>query len=292
MQWRGIVGASILAVSVTGCSFLQPSHPQQVSIPFTVLANGKAVNCSESLGLLGREAQPARLRDARFYVENVALITRQGQRVPLTLVRNEWQNAQVALLDFEDASAGCSGGTPDTHTVVTGTVPAGDYTGVSFSVGVPPALNHTSTELELAPLDIVAMGWSWQAGRKFAKLEVMPEKGVTRTKGAKATTWFVHLGSTGCTGNPATGETVSCNHSNRLPVQLAFKPMRDEVVLNLSKLLENSELEKDNGMALGCMSGPSDPECPAIFAALGLDLTQGTPVVEGQSSIFSVRVQP
>jgi hypothetical protein len=61
---------------------------------------------------------------------------------------------------------------------------------LSFVVGVPSlvrdkdgkdvVLNHSNFATAPAPLDLQSMSWNWQAGRKFIKIEVDPEGGVTR----------------------------------------------------------------------------------------------------------------
>ncbi|CAM5282946.1 MbnP family copper-binding protein [Rhodanobacter lindaniclasticus] len=291
MRSNPLTAALALVASLCGCTSVPPTRGdalQPVAITFDMVANGQAVRCGTSLDSLGSDAKRTTLRDARFYVQDVALVSADGKHVPITLTPNDWQNAQVALLDFEDATGTCVGGTSATNAVVTGTVPAGRYTGLAFTVGVPPSLNHTSTELEGAPLDIAAMGWSWQAGRKFAKIEIDPEGGVTKPDGSRSASWYVHLGSTGCTGNPVTGQTVSCLHSNRLPVLIErFDPNSQRVVLDLASLFQSSRVSEDRGGAVGCMSGPTDPECSAIFQRLGLSLESGKPDVPGRSPAFS-----
>lgn len=259
-----------------------------VSVSFALTANGNPAGCGVPLGPLGSRGTPATLHDARFYVQDAALIDRAGRAVPVKLAANDWQSGGISLIDFEDASAGCAGGTKGVNTAVTGTVPAGDYVGLSFTVGVPPSLNHTSTERTPAPLDIAAMGWSWQAGRKFVKLEVDPAGGVAKPDRSRAPTWYVHLGSTGCTGNPATGETVACERSNRIPVRFAaFDPATQAVALDLTALFQGSDLTRDQGGAVGCMSGPTDADCGPVFRQLGLSLKDGKPLADGQSPVFA-----
>ena len=41
-------------------------------------------------------------------------------------------------------------------------------------LGVPFPLNHTDITTAPAPLDLTSMDWSWQSGRKFAKIELVP----------------------------------------------------------------------------------------------------------------------
>lgn len=287
-----------LSISLTtvaclaGCATQSPAE-QPVSLNFALVAGEQPVRCGAAFGPVGRDQKRVSLRDARFYVQDVALIDDTGKPVPLRLQVNDWQDTQVALLDFEDGSAHCVGGTPATNTQVIGSIPAGRYRGVSVTLGVPQSLNHTSTELQGAPLDLAAMGWSWQAGRKFIKLEVDPEDGVSKADGSRANTWYLHLGSTGCSGNPVTGETVACQRANRIPLRFeGFDPVTQAVVLDVAALLRDSRLAVDEGAAVGCMSGPTDPECVAVFKRLGVSLSSGSPLEPDYSPAFSVRARP
>ena len=109
-------------------------------------------------------------------------------------------------------------------------------------------------------------------------IEVDPTPFVTKADGSKAKTWMVHLGSSGCKGNPATGEIVSCAHENRFTVTLdRFDPKTQQVNLDLTTLFKDSDLLNDKGGAVGCMSATDDPECPAVFQALGLNLVETAP---------------
>ncbi len=295
MRLFSTLAALAAAAGLAGCASTAPEvATQPVAISFALTANGQAARCGVPLGPLGVGKTAATLRDARFYVQDVALIDAAGKPVPLTLTVNDWQTANVALLDFEDGGGGCVGGTKATNVTVTGAVPAGTtYAGLSFTVGVPPALNHSSTEKAPPPLDIAALGWSWQAGRKFVKVEVDPVGGVAKPDGGTAPSWYVHLGSTGCSGNPATGENVVCTRSNRVPVTLAaFDPRAQAVALDLSSLFQGSAINKDQGGAVGCMSGPTDADCGPIFARLGLSLSDGKPVESGRSPAFVVVAKP
>jgi hypothetical protein len=51
-------------------------------------------------------------------------------------------------------------------------------------------------------------------------------------------------------------------------------------------VVEDSDLTMNGGGAVGCMSGPTDPECAAIFERLGLSLVDGT-TIPGQQ-LFGV----
>lgn len=263
----------------------EPSGPQSVTIEFAAQADGAAAQCGTVLHHLGTGHASAELHDLRFYVANIVLIDAAGNPVALELAGNEWQVSEgtdsLALIDLEDATGACADkGTAATNASISGTLPAGSYKGLRFTVGVPQRWNHTDYATAAAPLDLQALAWSWQAGRKYLQVELNPEGGVQRPAPAAAgTTFFVHLGATGCTGNPVTGETVSCARPNRAAVELAdFDPAAHKVVLDIAALLQGSDIQQDLGSAPGCMSGVADPECAAIFAKLGLDLNAGTPL--------------
>lgn len=312
---RNCLGGAAVAVLVTtlpaAAAGTAASLPVEIS--FVLTDRGKEVGCGAPLAGLGTGTVDAALREARLYVHAVTLIDVKGKRVPVALTPSDWQYADVALLDFKDARGGrspCSASAPAKNTAILGTVPNGSYTGLEFGVGVPVtrnvegkvvSLNHSATETAPAPLDIAGMSWSWQAGRKFLMVEVDPKGGLTRADGGRAKTWMVHLGSTGCKGNPATGEIVTCTRPNRFTVTFdRFDPAEQRVALDLGKLLEGSDLGGDKGGAVGCMSALDDPECGPLFTELGLNLTDSKPeardagvqAVAGVSPIFSVGTKP
>ena len=302
---KGLLIASMALGAVQGAA--AKDHP--VSIAFGVTADGKQVGCGASLPNLGSGHVETKLHDARFYVYGVKLIDKKGERTPITLAQNDWQYADLALLDFKDARGGnapCSETNPAKNTSVTGTAPQGSYVGLEFSVGVPVeaqvdgktvALNHSAMETAAPPLDIAAMAWNWQAGRKFMLIEVDPPSFVIKADGSKSKSWLVHLGSNGCKGNPATGEIVACAHQNCFTVTFdRFNAKTQQVNLDLTTLFKDSDIAVDKGGAVGCMTALDDPECPAIFKALGLNLVDTAPgaadagqqTKPGVSPVFSV----
>ncbi len=305
-----IVLGLALAVAASGPTLATAApKPQPVVINFALTTDGKQVGCGASLPNLGLGHVEAKLHDARFYVYGVKLTDKKGERTPVALAQNDWQYADLALLDFKDARGGnapCSPTNPAKNTAVTGTAPAGAYVGLEFTVGVPVegqfdgktvALNHSNVETAPPPLDIATMAWNWQGGRKFLLVEVDPPTFIVKSDGSKAKTWMVHLGSNGCKGNPATGEIVSCAHKNRFTVTFdRFDPKTQQVNLDLTTLFKDSDISVDKGGAIGCMTALDDPECPAIFKAFGLNLADTAPgaadaglqTKAGVSPMFSV----
>ncbi len=282
-----LIGALLISGSASAGTASPPVPQQQaLALEFRLMAGDQPVTCAGGPFLLGSPPVAVQLKDARFYIHDLALIRDDGTEAPVSLTQNAWQYLNVALIDLEDGQGSCIGN-KERHGQVSGQVPAGHYTGLRFSVGVPVsatgpdwtpvALNHSNTEAMPPPLDSQAMGWNWQAGRKFMKIEVAPEGGVQRARDT-VRIWTLHLGSTGCSGNPARDDAINCSAPNRVPVRLDnFDPSRDVVALDLAQLLGGSDLAHDKGGAAGCMSAPQDPECTGIFERLGLRLGPSRP---------------
>ena len=167
---------------------------QQVAVRFQAMVGSEKFACGKTYTGIGTTKSTLSPRDFRFYVHNVALIDDSGKSVPLQLAQDgKWQLDDVALLDFEDATGGCANGTPETNDHVVGTVPAGHYMGLRFTLGVPFNKNHTDLTTMPPPLNLTALSWVWNAGRKFARLD-FASTGMPRG-------FAIHLGSTGCTSN-------------------------------------------------------------------------------------------
>jgi uncharacterized repeat protein (TIGR04052 family) len=249
--------------------------PRTVALDFAAYAGSTPVKCGTLATGLGSGNVDAQLKDFRFYVSNVKLVKADGTEAALTLGANDdWNltsgNSAVTLVDLEDASGSCAGGTAAMNATVKGTVPAGDYVGVKMTLGVPFELNHSDYAAATKPLDSQAMAWSWQSGRKFAKIEVTDPAGTAGTWTAK--TFNFHLGSTGCTGNPASGQTVSCSTPNRMDFKLAsFNPSTQKIAVDVKALVAGTNITVNQAGAAGCMSGGTDPECLHVFESLAID---------------------
>lgn len=266
---------------------------QPVDVTFAAMAGSKPVACGSPIAALGMTKATTQLRDLRFYVSDVALIRKDGKAVPVTLRSSAFEltrkGGSVTLIDLENGTGACAEeGTKATNARIRGTVPKGSYKGLSYTVGVPSALNHTDVAGAPSPLNLAALGWSWQFGRKFVKIETSDP------------TFLVHVGSTGCTGNPATGQTVTCTSSNRAKVRFAsFNPSRQRVAVDVQALLSGTDLSGGMGamasstmtmdMANSCMSGPGEKTCGSIFKALGLgwnDTTGGGKATASAQKVF------
>ncbi|MFT5681386.1 MAG: putative repeat protein (TIGR04052 family) [Myxococcota bacterium] len=213
------------------------------SIPFVAVEGEHPLKCGEPT--------PTGLRvyDLRLFVHDLKLTADDGTTVPLTLTPGPFQTETVAMLDFED---GCSNGTPQTHTALTGTVPPGVYTALSMVVGVPFVDNHANPAKAEGPLSATSMHWTWTGGYKFLRLDYVREDGRKR----------VHLGSTGCKGE--IGAPEGCLRENRAVVTLPMRP-GVPIAFDVAGLTG----------AGGCMGGDDELDCAPVFEALGMDLVSG-----------------
>ncbi len=234
-----------------------------------------------------RRRRPRSCSDLRFFVSDVKLIRRGGKAraaqagEELGLPRHPRGRRRDADRPGERHRRVRRSGTPGTNAVVRGTVPAGTYVGVRWTVGVPFALNHTDAPAMPAPLNSAAMAWSWQGGRKFTSIEFTDPGGATGSWTAK--TFFVHLGSAGCTGNPATGQTVSCKASNRAAVRLKrFDPARQQVAVDVKALLAGNDITVNKARRAGLHVRPDRPRvrgaCSAPSASAGRRMAPATAV--------------
>lgn len=295
--------ASVAVLSACGGSDsptpVATAKTEVVNIEFIAMAGADRINCGQLISNLGTSNASGKLRDLRFYLSDVHLIDTNDKAVPITLNNTEWQHDGVVLIDLEDGVDICgeAGGNAAINAKVVGTVPAGTYSGVGYTLGVPLKQNHSDWSAETAPLDVQAMSWAWRGGRKFLKLEINPTLGVTPKTGTSTTaasTFNVHLGSIDCTGKTpeaaAVGLIDRCTRPNRMAFHAhAFNANTQRIAVDVRSFLANSNITEDLGGANGCMSFTGDPECVAIFEQLKIDLTTGQPIDGGHGQgLFKV----
>ncbi len=257
----GVAGSSAPRVSAQ-------TPMQQMSVRFRATIGEAPITCTGAFENIGTSHSTLRLQDLKFYVSNVRLVTAAGAEVPLQLEQDgRWQQDDVALLDFEDGTGTCANGSKDTRMVVAGQAPAGTYTGLRFTMGVPFEKNHRDPVTAGAPLNLSRMFWVWNAGYKFLRFDYTS---TGQPRGA-----FLHLGSTNCSPNQ-TRLTIptNCAHPNRVEVSLpAFDAAKDVVVADFGSLLSSANIDVNTpDTAEGCMSGQTDPECAPVLSRLGLPI--------------------
>lgn len=256
---------------------------RDVEIVFAAVVGDEDFTCGGVYEGIGTSNATLRVTDFRFYVSNVRLLTPSGDEVPLELGQESiWQREDVALLDFEDGTSGCSFGNAPTNDRVRGTAPAGIYTGIRFDMGIPYELNHGNAELETEPLNVTAMFWNWQGGYKFIRVDAFAgsiEESIN---------YNLHIGSTGCaSAAPPIPPSQPCTNPNRPDITLTgFNPDTNVIVADLARALVDVNVEENQPeTAPGCQSQPFDTDCVGVFDKFGLPFGDQP---AGQQTFFRV----
>jgi uncharacterized repeat protein (TIGR04052 family) len=242
---------------------------EPVTIRFKAVVGDADLACGQEYAGVGSAGTTVTPQDFRMFVQDLALLRADGSRVPVKFaVRTPWQAQapDVALLDFEDNTGRCSEGTPETNMEITGTAPAGEYTGISFGNGVPEELNHADPVTLPDPLKTHAsLSWGWLTGFRFMKAEVVQVVAEGETFG----TGLVHPGSMGC----AKADTeITCTKPNRNQITLmGFDPSKDTVLIDLAAIFAQVNLTED------AQCHGSGSACAPTFDALGIDFASGQP---------------
>lgn len=247
------------------------------TIRFEAMVGPRAFHCGVAYAGIGRTNVTVTPEYFRFYISQVNLIDASGKRVPLALDQDGvWQQRNVAFLSFEDTGSDCANGSPQKREVVAGTAPAGHYTGVEFTLGVPDDLDHADATLAQSPLNLSDMFWNWQDGYKFLRFDARID-----ARGQSAAFIF-HLGSTGCT---LADHNVHCDSPNRATIVLKnFDPGKNVVVADLASIFRNADLARLAQQG-GCMSGAGDA-CQPVMRDLGVSFRGQS---AAQQRLFFVR---
>jgi len=259
---------------------------QPVTLRFSAEVDRSPFTCGKSYKGIGTTASTVEVADFRLYVTNMRLIAADGSETAVALEQDgAWQFANVALLDFEDATGTCVNGTPQVNTAVRGTVPQGNYTGVAFDIGVPFPLNHGDPTLAPSPLNLTAMFWNWQGGYKFVKIDLatagLPiaagqtagDHSGQSKEGAQPKGWSLHLGSTGCASDSrTTSPAAACANPNLVTVRFdRFDTKTNVVVIDPAPVLARANVDHNTvDTSPGCMSFLNDDDCIPVMARLGL----------------------
>lgn len=242
---------------------------RRVRLRFRAEVRGEPFGCGQTYASSAEGAPRLAPVDLRFFVRDVWLARAEdGGREPLSIeARPPWQLESVALIDFETASGRCGAGTSEINLELTGHVPQGRYSGVSFENGVPPELNHADPASLPPPLQAGGMHWGWLMGYRFLMAEVAAEGEAGDVLPGSA---LFHLGSTACSGSPA-AQTITCSAPNRNRVQLdGFDPDQDEIVVDVGALFEGVDL---NAVTTCHSSGEA---CAPFLERVGIDPSDGS----------------
>jgi uncharacterized repeat protein (TIGR04052 family) len=276
--------ALLLLATASACTDKEPDETDTLvvdtepeftdfTVNFRAVVEGAPFVCDGEYSYLGVEAaSTVRFHDFRMFVHNVAFLNDAQEATLVDLDdTSEFQEGEIALLDFEDGQFNCDGGTAGLNSTLTGTVAGGDYSGFSFTVGVPFEVNHDEiTESTTAPLNDPTLFRSPLQGYYFLKVDA--------TTFGEANGYPLHVTSSGCQANEL-GGIDRCISPNRLTFTFPeFDPTRQEIVLDLGTLIARNNPEQNASLPstppvetpLGCQSDPTDPDCQQFFISYGM----------------------
>lgn len=289
MRWSG--AATVLFASACGHEEARSTDPVEpevaITLSFAARVGDAPFACTSpatGMGTTGATVEPL---DFRLYVHDVRLVSADGRDVPFHLANDgKWQHGGVALLDFEDKTGTCVNGTVDTNTVLHGSAPAGVYVGLKLRIGVPASLNHADAATAESPLNLSGLFWGWNAGYKFVRIDGRASAASRDAPSMEANAFNIHLGSTHCHSN---GSAITgCDRPDVGEVELHdLDPTTKTILVDYAALVMGTDLTRDLGGAPGCMSDDDDPECPTIFAHLGVNPATGKPDAT-QQALFRV----
>lgn len=262
------------ALNVAMSLFAGESHAasRQGQLNFQAVYGDQTVNCTRTLSPVGTQGDTVRVNDLRFYIHDLALLTKDGHAVPVKPGPSGlWQRDGIALIDLIDRNIPCGDTAPSPNPAVSFVRPPGRFTGLRFTIGLPDEANHGDATVAQPPLNMTSMFWTWQYGYRFFTLDVT----VMRKPGDKARPhgFPVHLGSTGCEStSPTEAPKSACKAPNLVTVTLPdFNPARQTVQLDIRQLLATSNVGVNQpNSAPGCMSDPDDKDCAGVFHEFGL----------------------
>ena len=152
-----------------------------------------------------------------------------------------------------------------------------------------------ATSEEGAPSPLREMYWSWASGYRHLVMNAQVETPNGSGEG------YVHVGSRDCgsAGQKALSDRDTCGFINTPRVELEVNGVGNRVIdLNLDVLLADVDfvvpLRDETMTVIGeapgieCHSAPSQPDCGAVFASLGVDIATGASDASA-NQVFSVR---
>tara|TARA_Y100001968_G_scaffold276646_1_gene271060 strand:+ start:4491 stop:5993 length:1503 start_codon:yes stop_codon:yes gene_type:complete len=294
----------LVAMLLWSCGDVGPDNPS-FTIPFVANVNGVALECGQVYEGLGASASSIDVRDVRFYIHDVQLLTEEGTAVELLLdndndfqlqySRADGSTGAVALLDFTDTSSETCAirGTSATRGFIVGTAPEGAYSGVRFKVGVPQEINHVDGAVSEAPLNAYGMQWTWASGYRHMKIDV---KATTGDKVKEA--YYFHPGSQGC--ESSSGDIAgpyACSMPLLSTIELDMNIDNQAVEFDLARFYASDDLNRGNGcMFVRNLSDFQDGEdvepngCSEMFGAIGLTLPETEGGAAGTTTQSAFRV--
>lgn len=147
--------ALVLSIACNGCKDDNPIvNPQlaSLSLSFSHTVDGSKLIKNSVNTYTNAAGNKYKVSDFLYYISNISLTKKDGSTLAFPVYK---------LIDAFDSSS---------HSIRLDDVPNGDYTAISYSIGVDSARNHGGNQSgDLSPTK--GMLWTWASGYLFLKLE-------------------------------------------------------------------------------------------------------------------------
>lgn len=211
-KFRFVMASAVCALALfsSSCQTVTPvdNSPGTLVLNLSPMFGARAFDTTSTFSLNGRNL---RFTLGQVYVSNIELTKSDGSKLKLTdapisiRAAATGDTAQATALSITDRILFYQHWRGDNSKTIP-SIPAGQYTGISFTVGLLNPINQidASEVLRLAPQHPLALvsaqparnWWSWNSGYIFAKIEGVCDTTVAGT-GTPNTRFFYHIGATG-----------------------------------------------------------------------------------------------
>ncbi|MDP5029308.1 MbnP family copper-binding protein [Paraglaciecola sp.] len=239
----------------SACSKLQ-DKPALSEIKVEVFFQQAPIRCEQIVSL---DEQNWRINQLAFFISELN-VSQNGVQQALPLTTNDWQSNDVALLQYTDCAEQASQ-TEQSGPLISAyhaslqlaePIDFSEVMQLQFTLGIPFELNHLNPLSQASPLNIPSMFWSWRAGHKFMRLDMLGDE----------QSWVFHLGSTECYADSAMrAPTMQCGQPNRLTFDLPKQQQGETLILHLDRLLSGVALNNKTA----CLMQPDQESCVQIM---------------------------
>ncbi|RYZ60006.1 MAG: hypothetical protein EOP07_02210 [Proteobacteria bacterium] len=276
-------GASVTAPVVGTETAAPDTAPLPLAVNFQAVVGSEDLKCFDKSNEMLAKGQI--FTDFRLFLSNLSFVSDKGEEVRINLdIDANSSNLQfvdqdknsIALLNYLDPSCASSDATKKLKSAINGQLPPGNYTAITFQIGLPyPSMDPRLAAIPaaLAPSD---MGWMWE--HFPADLQIEANSGLAGNSTKKL------LNSL----------TTAAKKTITLPLNynLSAANKKDLTVkIDLSKIFQSDAQSYLNGLETACNNSTkamteTSVTCAFAYKAFGLDVA--LPSAAYSQTVFSI----
>jgi len=247
-----------IVLFASSCQTVTPvdNSPGTLALNFMPMVGTRAFDTTSTFAVNGRNV---RFLQGQIYLSNITLLKSDGSTVKLTddalsvratATGDTSAAAPISITDrvlyYIHQRGEASRSVPN--------IPAGQYTGVRFTVGVENPINqidagevlrlrpqHPLALLSPAPSGAGRNWWAWNSGYIFARIEGLCDTSAAGT-GTPNTRFFYHIGATGFTAPISITRSFEVKANQTTTLSLMFDYAKVMAGLNLQNPQERSTM--------------------------------------------------